>query len=196
MKAGGGKRKGGNFENKMCKELSLWFSSGDRDDLFTRTASSGGRFTLRRKSQKDTANQEGDITATTETGLLLVNACCLEMKNGYKNWSIMDILDKPVRKGKSTPQVFEQFYAQACESDKWPVIIAKKDGRKEIIAFPKQMFLTLLKISDLRVPTHITIVPDKNSSIKHIMIVMNLNDFFGWANAARFQKILKAGSTK
>ncbi|MDY0188890.1 MAG: hypothetical protein RBR16_13320, partial [Syntrophus sp. (in: bacteria)] len=107
-----------------------------------------------------------------------------------------DILDKPVRSGKSTPQTFELFYQQACESDKWPVIIAKKDGRKELIAFPKQMFLTLLKISDLRVPTHITITPDKDSSIKHIMIVMNLNDFFGWANAERFQKILKMGRTK
>ena len=196
MKSGGGKRKGGNFENKMCKALSLWWSEGERDDLFTRTASSGGRFTQRRKSNKDTANQEGDITATTSEGLFLINACCLEMKNGYKNWSIMDILDKPVRSGKSTPQAFELFYQQACESDKWPVIIAKKDGRKELIAFPKQMFFELLKISDLRVPTHITVTPDKDSIIKHIMIMMNLNDFFSWANAERFQKILKMGRTK
>ena len=106
----------------------------------------------------------------------------------------MDIIDKPVRKGKSTPQTFELFYKQACESEKWPVIIAKKDGRKEMIIFPKQMFSKLMPISDLRVPTHITIVPDKTSDIKHIMIVMNLNDFFDWANAKNFIKILKKGA--
>ena len=196
MKAGGGKRKGGNFENKMCKELSLWFSSGERDDLFTRTASSGGRFTLRKKTQKDTANQEGDITATTPEGLLLIHACCLEMKNGYKNWSIMDIIDKPVRAGKSTPQTFELFYQQACESSKWPVIIAKKDGRKEIIAYPREMHDILMRCSDIRIPTHIVIRPDKNSPIKHRMFVMNLNDFFTWANAENFKIILKRGAKK
>jgi len=196
MKAGGGKRKGGNFENKMCKELSLWFSSGERDDLFTRTASSGGRFTLRKKTNKDTANQEGDITATTSEGLLLVNACCLEMKTGYKNWSIMDILDKPVRNGKSTPQTFELFYQQACESTKWPVIIAKKDGRKELIFYPMEMQHAIRSVSCLNIPEHLIYRTGKNSIVDTTMIGMNLYEFFGWAHAKGFRSILMKRKNK
>ena len=194
MKAGAGKRKGGNFENKMCKSLSLWWSEGERDDLFARTASSGGRFTQRKKTNKDTANQEGDITSTTAEGLLLIHACCFEMKNGYKNWSIMDILDKPERKGKSTPQTFELFYQQASENpNKWPVIIAKKDGRKELIFYPIEMHHKIRAVSCINIPEHIIYRTGKNSIVNVTMIGMNLKDFFGWASVKGFKSILKKG---
>lgn len=197
MKAGAGKRKGGNFENKMCRALSLWWSEGERDDLFTRTASSGGRFTQRRKNNKDTANQEGDITATTEEGLPLIKACCLEMKNGYKNWSIMDILDKPVRNGKSTPQTFELFFQQASEAhSKWPVIIAKKDGRKELIFYPIEMHHMIRAYSCLNIPEHIIYRTGKNSIVHTTMIGMNLYEFFDWAYVKAFKANLKKREKK
>ena len=197
MKAGAGKRKGGNFENKMCKALSLWWSEGERDDLFARTASSGGRFTQRRKTNKDTANQEGDITSTTPEGLLLIHACCLEMKNGYKNWSIMDILDKPERKGKSTPQTFELFYQQANENkNKWPVIIAKKDGRKELIFYPIEMHRKICSVSCLNIPQHLVYRTGENALVDVTMIGMNLYDFFDWAYVKGFKAILKKGNKK
>jgi hypothetical protein len=47
--------KGSSFEREIAKLLSLWWSEGMRDDVFYRSHASGGRFTMRRKSGKDTA---------------------------------------------------------------------------------------------------------------------------------------------
>ena len=48
-KPGYGKQKGGEYERTVCKKLSLWVSNGTRDDIFWRSAMSGGRATLQRK---------------------------------------------------------------------------------------------------------------------------------------------------
>ena len=197
MKAGSGKRKGGSFENKMCKALSIWWSEGTRDDLFARTASSGGRFTLRKKTNKGTANQEGDITSTTPEGLLLIQSCCFEMKNGYKGWSIMDLLDKPERKGKSTPQTFELFYQQASETkSKWPIIIAKKDGRKELIFYPMDLHNKIRSVSGLHIPEHLVYRTGKNCIVDVTMIGMNLYAFFGWSHVKGLKHILNKESNR
>lgn len=75
--------KGGTFENEVCRELSLWISEGKRDDLFMRSQSSGGRFTQRRKSGKDTAYQGGDITFSDPLGEPLIKNWNIEAKTGY-----------------------------------------------------------------------------------------------------------------
>lgn len=75
--------KGGTFENEVCKKLSLWFSEGKRDDLFTRSDGSGGRFTRRIKKGKDTANQGGDISFCDPEGESLIRKWCIECKTGY-----------------------------------------------------------------------------------------------------------------
>jgi len=62
MRSGGGKAKGASFERKICKQLSLYYSGGRRDDLFWRSAISGGRASLQRHGL-GRRNQAGDITA-------------------------------------------------------------------------------------------------------------------------------------
>ena len=74
--------KGSVFEREICKELSLWITSGERDDIFWRTAGSGGRATMRKKSGKTTANQEGDVCATDPIGQSTCEHCYYRIKEG------------------------------------------------------------------------------------------------------------------
>lgn len=89
----GGKGKGNSFEREMNRELSLWFTSGKRDDIFTRTNSSGGRFTMRRKAGKDTANQSGDCTFADPIGEPLIKLWSIEFKTGYSSKKVLKDAD-------------------------------------------------------------------------------------------------------
>src|SRR5688500_2024599 len=80
MRSGGGKAKGAGYEREICKRLSLWVSAGKREDLFWRSAMTGGRATVARKRGADLAAQAGDITATHEDGHVLTNAWYIECK--------------------------------------------------------------------------------------------------------------------
>jgi hypothetical protein len=81
MKSGGGKAKGGNFEREICKRLSEWVSDGKSDDLFWRSAMSGGRATVRKKKNQETASGQGDITAVTPAGNILTDRFVIECKH-------------------------------------------------------------------------------------------------------------------
>lgn len=66
MRAGGSQSKGAYFERRICKELSKWVSNNytyARDDLFWRSAMSGGRATIGKKQGEQREAQEGDISA-------------------------------------------------------------------------------------------------------------------------------------
>ena len=81
MRAGGGKAKGSSFERMICKALSLWVSRGEEEDLFWRSAMSGGRATVSRKTTGRTlARQAGDITATAPEGHKLTDLFYIECK--------------------------------------------------------------------------------------------------------------------
>jgi len=79
MRKGGGKQKGALFERLVCKQLSLYYSDGRRDDLFWRSAMSGGRATLNKGKAK---NQAGDITGIG--GHTFLHDVFLELKH-YKS---------------------------------------------------------------------------------------------------------------
>lgn len=68
MKRGGGHSKGASWERECCKRLSKFFTAGERDDLFWRTAMSGGRATLQARKGKSVSAQVGDIGAIDSDG--------------------------------------------------------------------------------------------------------------------------------
>jgi len=81
---GYGHAKGSSFEREICKELSLWWSKGVRDDIFWRTAGSGARATVRRKGRDcDTANSTGDMCSLHSSGEPFIRHFLIEMKKGY-----------------------------------------------------------------------------------------------------------------
>jgi len=75
--------KGQDFERTICKELSLWYSQGEREDVFWRTAGSGARATTRAKIGKITANSAGDIGYLDSFGKPFCDYFMIEVKSGY-----------------------------------------------------------------------------------------------------------------
>ncbi len=87
-------KKGSQFEREICKQLSLWWTNGERDDVFWRTSSSGGRATQRTKQNKSTFGQYGDVQATDPIGQRLIDIICIELKRGYPKATFSDWFDR------------------------------------------------------------------------------------------------------
>lgn len=114
MKKGGGKRKGNALERRISKELSLWWTNGKHDDIFWRSASSGGRATQRAKSGKHTSGSYGDITAVDHIGDPLLKFFCIELKKGYtKDIDVLDLID-----GKKKVPTIVKFWKQVEKATK------------------------------------------------------------------------------
>jgi hypothetical protein len=127
-----GKQKGSAFERKVCKALSLWVSSGEREDLFWRSAMSGGRATVGRKSGKDHARHAGDISATSIEGHALTDVWYVECK-AYRNLQIDSALTKGVGK---LIKFWDEAVAQADHYNKVPMLIAKQNQVPVLVLMP------------------------------------------------------------
>jgi len=75
--------KGQDFERDTCKKLSLWYSNGEREDYFWRTAGSGARATSRFKKAKSTENSAGDVGYLDISGKPFIDYFMLELKRGF-----------------------------------------------------------------------------------------------------------------
>ena len=130
--------KGGKFERDFCRQLSLWWTNQVRDDLFWRTAGSGGRATTRAKSGKQSAGHAGDITSTDPSSQPLTDLISFELKRGYNSCTIHDIMDKP-------RSVVLGFVEQAKESShiggtfSWAVV-HKRDAGAALIYVPDDLY--------------------------------------------------------
>lgn len=126
MKPGGGKSKGSAFERLVCKRLSLFISKGKKEDVFWRSAMSGGRATLAAKKGKGTAAkaQAGDISAVSIEGYELANTYYIECKS----YADLDLV--PFFLGKQTGNLalfWQQTIDAAREHGKEPMLIAKQN---------------------------------------------------------------------
>ena len=131
--------KGTPFEREICKLLSLWWSGGTRDDIFWRTDNSGGRAKFRKRRQnKDTYGQSGDIQAVDPIGQPLLDAFTCELKRGYSKYTITDMLDKRPR---MAIQQWEKHVRQAHTDSKnagskyW-MLISRRDRREALADIP------------------------------------------------------------
>lgn len=75
------KAKGSAFERLVCRQLSLWVTSGEKDDLFWRSAMSGGRATLARKRGEAPQRVAGDIASVAPEGHALTDHWYVECKH-------------------------------------------------------------------------------------------------------------------
>jgi hypothetical protein len=135
--------KGADFERDISRTLSLWWSHGERDDIFWRTSMSGGRATVRRKAGKATAYQAGDITSTDPVGAPLIKATVIELKRGYARWCVLDLLDAK----SPTKTVLGGFLSQVEEELKQAgirnfLLICKRDGRSPFVIMPNMDYDT------------------------------------------------------
>lgn len=146
----GGKNKGNSFERELCTKLSLWWSGGENDAIYWRTASSGGRATQRAKKNKKTNAHYGDICATDPIGQPLLDLAVIEAKRGYKEATIGCLVDRP---RKINQQTFEGWIQQCmeamdnAESFAW-LLIVKRDRREAMIYMPSYLWSHLLEYGD------------------------------------------------
>jgi len=143
--------KGGSFEREVSELLSKWWTNNERDDIFGRSDGSGSRFTSRRKSGKDTANQAGDVTFTDSIGESLIKSWNIECKTGYGGkekikdsagvviksiqyrWDLLDLIDSS-QKQTVFEMMWEQCFRDALLSNREPVLIFRRNQRKTCIA--------------------------------------------------------------
>jgi len=193
--------KGGSFERTIAKELSLWFSNDERDDLFWRTAGSGARATTRMKKGVDTANSAGDIAYLHPTGKPFVDLCLVEIKRGYNKkktsqdsrLSVLLTLDIPMNR-KNKP-VLIKWWEKAEEERKvhgrkYSIIIFRRDRHNACICMDYGAFQEIEK----RNKKPFTFPKCGNWIVlqerKACLIMLLLDDFFDWCKpSALFRKI-------
>jgi hypothetical protein len=134
------KNKGGTFERLVAKQLSLWYSKNSSDDIFYRTASSGGRSTQRTKRGQSVTNSAGDLSFLDSAGEPFLKCCAVEIKIGYPAATLNKILTS------EKPELLA-FFQQAQESAKqanvphW-IVIHKQDRQ------PTLLYCNLLLLRD------------------------------------------------
>lgn len=144
---GRGKSKGSQFEREMAEKLSLWWTNKKRDDVFWRSSNSGGRATTRSKKRKRTSGHYGDIAAIDPIGGPLLDLMTIEIKRGYNDASIHDLLDRPYEERNTH---FDNWIAQAreaCEnagSFTW-VLIHRRDRKDAMIWMDKSFYDLLIE---------------------------------------------------
>lgn len=140
----GGKAKGGQFERDICRELSLWWTGGRRDDIYWRTSTSGGRATSRAKKGKKTHGQYGDIQATDPRGAPFLRLFTVELKRGYPQASPLELLDSPGKKSmwlEFLKQVKRD--ARRAGSPYW-MLIHKRDRKETLVYLPWEIAVILV----------------------------------------------------
>ena len=123
-----GKAKGSEFERFVSKSLSKWWSKGERDDLFWRTQSSGGRFTQRKKKGIDTHHQGGDVCNVHPESELFSSVFYVECKN-YKCVGLWSII---TGKGMLL-EWWRKAFSDATQSNKIPLLIVKENNRPILV---------------------------------------------------------------
>ena len=125
-----GRNRGSAFERDVCKRLSLWWSEGEKEDVFWRSTTSGARAT------QTGLGQYGDVCAIDPMGNELLDHFVIELKTGYVNNSLQDMIDRP--NGRK-PSHWEQWITK-CEEEvrkhstaKHFMIISRRKSRELIV---------------------------------------------------------------
>lgn len=179
----GSSHKGSGFERDLCRKLSEWWTFRQDDDVFWRTASSGGRATIRGRKGKRSAGQYGDITATDDRGLPLLRWLVIEAKRGYSYVDILGMLDS--RKARHEILQFidqAQSEARLAQVPYWWIVF-KRDAKAPIIFMLWDVY-TLAGKSPSCGPR-----PERAIRFLHegsSIIVIKLEDWFNYASPHSF----------
>lgn len=164
------KVRGGDYEREICRKLSSWWlgKQVNRDLVFWRTQSSGGRATIRARTGKGTCIAHcGDIYAMDPIGAALTNLITWELKLGSREANLHDIIDAP---GEAL-QDYQQWIKQAEESSRnartpyW-AIVHHKSRRLDVMTMPASLW-KFLGCSELTVlgPVLYMTLPDSGKIV-------------------------------
>ena len=186
--------KGPKFERDILKQFSLWWTEGQRDDVFWRTSGSGARATTRMKSDSCTAYSAGDMGCIDPIGIPFLQLCLVEMKRGYSGKPKIYIEKKTgkakIRKGqsidilscidtttkrKTNPLLIDWWLKAEKERKqhgrKLSLIIIKRDHKEPVVVMSYDQYLALSYLSRLTAGPKIMITP-------YDLVIFLLEDFF------------------
>lgn len=119
-----GAGKGAAFERETCKKLSLWVSGGKRDDLFWRSAMSGGRASIAFKKGGTNKSQAGDLCAMDHEGIPFMSKFMVECKF-YRD---LDLFQGVIGNYGRLKKFWVEANKQAKRSGKIPLLVAKQNN--------------------------------------------------------------------
>lgn len=153
LRGGGSSGKGSSYEREICRQLSLWWSGGSRDDIFWRSSGSGARAKVRGRAGRATAGQHGDVAATDPIGAGFIDVFTVEIKRGYSEHTMHDVLDRMPGGGV---QEYERFLAQTIESymqagsHTW-MLITRRDRRQAMVWIPMETYGELRELGAMAI---------------------------------------------
>lgn len=188
-----GHNKGSNFERKICVALSKWWSDGESDTVFWRSAGSGARATTRHRKGMNTENGEGDVVYSDASGKLFTDAFCIELKCGYGDWSLTDFLETNQKETQ-----FSKFWKQANESASntlgaKPMLIYKRDRKNVmvVISYASFLMLSLIYGVGLSCLSHIELCQNNNK-----IVVFRFDELFSFMSASIMKEFLEKENAK
>lgn len=188
-----GHNKGSNFERKICVALSKWWSDGESDSVFWRSAGSGARATTRHRKGMNTENGEGDVVYSDASGKLFTDAFCIELKCGYGDWSLTDFLETNQKETQ-----FSKFWKQASESANntlgaKPMLIYKRDRKNVmvVISYASFLMLSLIYGVGLSCLSHIELCQNNNK-----IVVFRFDELFSFMSASIMKEFLEKENAK
>ena len=119
--------KGADFEREICKYLSLWVQGTEKPYLFWRQILSGGLATI----SAENSEFSGDIHSVSPKSAWFTDIFSIELKTGYKKTSFWQLFANI--KHFNIEEFWLQCTDDATKSDRAPMLIYKKLGRKPII---------------------------------------------------------------
>jgi len=186
--------KGENFERKISRDLSLWFSNGKRDDIYWRNRN--------RSRQINSKYQLGDIVCEVSEGEDLTKLFSIEIKSGYsktkkgkivKNipWDLLDIIDFIEHKDKLIYlSQIEKFWNQTSRdaklSKREPLLIFKRDFHSPSVMMKRSMYKKLVKYSGIYKNNYLMLFLGG-----YFYVIMRLEHFFNWVNPETIKLIVK-----
>lgn len=125
------KGKGSEFERSTSGRLSLWVTNLQREDVFWRSAMSGGRATFRGRQHglEKFSGCAGDITSVRAEGNLLTSLFIIECKFWREVFLDYFVFE---RKG-GLVAVWENLVQRAEDVKKLPMLVAKKNFKPALI---------------------------------------------------------------
>ena len=124
-----GKAKGSLFERNICKQLSRWVTRGKKEDVFWRSAMSGGRATRAASQGKDLSRQAGDICAVAPEGHDLTNVYYIECKH-YRDLAIDSFF---IKQSGILTKFWLKTVKEARKYKKSPMLIAKQNNMPTLV---------------------------------------------------------------
>lgn len=126
-----GQQKGSAYERRICKALSLWVSERTRDDIFWRTASSGGRATIRNRQRGSMKikTQLGDICAVHSSGQPFLRRFFVECKHKRS----IEVQSWIYGRLGMLPEIWIKPSKQAKNWGKHPLCIVKQNRQDDLV---------------------------------------------------------------